>query len=68
MPKPPAKPRRKHSTSAARKPEEPVLTTEEPVYQEPDYGDIPNDLLQSDWPDALSNPEMVPLDKDSIMS
>ncbi len=70
MPKAPMKPRRKRPASsvAGRKPKEPVLTTQEPVYREPDYDDFPDDLLRKDFADEFSDPEMVPLDKDSIMS
>ena len=44
---------------------EPVLPIQDPVYQEPDYDDLPKDLLKDDWKNSS---EMVPLDKNSIMS
>lgn len=70
MPKAPAKPRRKRPASSvpARKPKEPALTNQEPVYREPDYDDFPDDLLREDFADKFSDSEMVPLDKNSIMS
>ncbi|WP_302789370.1 VirD4-like conjugal transfer protein, CD1115 family [Anaerostipes caccae] len=70
MPKAPAKPRRKRPASSvpARKPKEPALTNQEPVYREPDYDDFPDDLLREDFADEFSDSEMVPLDKNSIMS
>jgi len=70
MPKAPAKPRRKRPASfvPARKPKEPALTNQEPVYREPDYDDFPDDLLREDFADEFSDSEMVPLDKNSIMS
>lgn len=70
MPKAPAKPRRKRPASSvpARKPKEPALTNQETVYREPDYDDFPDDLLREDFADEFSDSEMVPLDKNSIMS
>lgn len=70
MPKTPAKPRKKRPASSvpARKPKDPALTNQESVYREPDYDDFPDDLLREDFADKFSDSEMVPLDKNSIMS
>lgn len=70
MPSIPSRPRKKRTASARTSPKtkEPVLVTQEPVYQEPDYEDFPEDLLQENLSDDYSESELVPLDKDSIMS
>lgn len=59
-----SKPRRTTKTASGRRYEQPPLSVETPVYQEPDYEDIPPDIFPDDYPDS----EMVPLDKDSIMT
>lgn len=70
MPSIPSKPNRKRTAgaSSSKRVKEPVLAANEPVYQEPEYVDFPDDLLREDFMDELPEPEMVPLDKDSIMS
>lgn len=70
MPNIPAKPHRKRTTTvhSARKPKDSVLADNEPVYQEPDRADFANDLLTEDFSDDFADSEMVPLDKNSIMS
>ena len=79
LPKPPPKPRRQRNGSSAssvapRKPlgtstpAMPTQATQKQVYQEPqhpDSSDLLSDRSDSLWPDE---PEMVPLDKNSIMS
>ncbi len=79
LPKPPPKPRRQRngfsaSTSAPRKPlavsapAMPTQATQKHIYQEPpdpDSSDLLSDSLDNPWTDE---PEMVPLDKNSIMS
>lgn len=70
MPNLATKTRRKRPTvtGSSRKPKEPILTANEPVYQEPEYQDFPDDLLREDFSDDFPDSDMVPLDKDSIMS
>lgn len=64
MPNIPKSPRHQRTTSnRPRKQKEPVLNANEPVYQEPCYEDFPDDFR-----DDFSESEMVPLDKNSIMS
>ena len=43
---------------------EPIFD-QQSVYQEPDYHDFPDDFSADDYP---YHTDMVPLDKDSIMS
>lgn len=70
MPSIPSKPKRKRATgaSSSKRVKETALAANEPVYQEPEYEDFPDDLLREDFMDEPPYPEMVPLDKDSIMS
>ena len=79
LPKPPPKPRRQRngfsaSSSAPRRPPAasapamPAQATQKHIYQEPpdpDSSDLLSDSLDNPWTDK---PEMVPLDKNSIMS
>ena len=74
LPKPPPKPRRQRNSSSASVPRKPLGTstpamptqaTQKQVYQEPQHTDSSDLLSDSLWPDE---PEMVPLDKNSIMS
>ena len=79
LPKPPSKPRRQRigssaSSSAPRKPPSvsapamPTQVTQKHIYQgppDPDSSDLLSDSSDNVWPDE---PEMVPLDKNSIMS
>lgn len=63
-----SKPRRAAKAPPHRQYEQQPLSVQTPVYQEPDYDDIPSDptadVILDDYPDS----EMVPLDKDSIMT
>ena len=65
LPKPQAKSQKQRTYTTSKKTKEPVLPIQDPVYQEPDYDDLPKDLLKDDWQNSS---EMVPLDKNSIMS
>ncbi len=68
LPKAPPKPRRQKSnaTSAPRKPlAAPTYETTKHIYQEPPFPDSSDKSPDNLWPDE---PEMVPLDKNSIMS
>lgn len=65
LPKPQAKSQKRRTYTPSKKTKEPVLPIQDPVYQEPDYEDFPKDLLKDNWSDSS---EMVPLDKNSIMS
>ena len=65
LPKPQAKSQKRRTYTTSKKTKEPVLPIQAPVYQEPDYDDFSEDLLKDNWSDSS---EMVPLDKNSIMS
>lgn len=76
LPKPPSKPRRQRngssaSSSAPRKPPSvsapamPTQVTQKHIYQEPPYPDSSDRSSNKLWSDE---PEMVPFDKNSIMS
>ena len=65
LPKPQAKSQKRRTYTTSKKTKEPVLPIQDPVYQEPDYDDFSEDLLKDNWSDSS---EMVPLDKNSIMS
>ncbi len=65
LPKPQAKSQKRRTYTTSKKTKEPVLPIQAPVYQEPDYDDFSEDLLKDNWSDSY---EMVPLDKNSIMS
>ena len=68
LPKAPPKPRRQKSSaaSASRKPlAAPAYETTKHIYQEPQPPDSSDKSPDNLWPDE---PEMVPLDKNSIMS
>ena len=68
LPKAPPKPRRQKSgaASAPRKPlATPTYETTKHIYQEPQPPDSSDRPPDNSWPDEL---EMVPLDKNSIMS
>ena len=74
LPKAPPKPRRQRNGSSASVPRKPpgstspampTHVTQEHVYQEPLYPDSSDRLSDNPWSDE---PEMVPLDKNSIMS
>ena len=65
LPKPQAKSQKRRTYTTSKKTKEPVLPIQNPVYQEPDYDDFSEDLLKDNWSDSS---EMVPLDKNSIMS
>ena len=65
LPKPQAKSQKRRAYTPSKKTKEPVLPIQDPVYQEPDYEYFPKDLLKDDWKNSS---EIVPLDKNSIMS
>jgi type IV secretion system protein VirD4 len=65
LPKPQAKSEKRRTYTTSKKTKEPIFPIQDPVYQEPDYDDLPKDLLKDDWQNSS---EMVPLDKNSIMS
>ena len=68
LPKAPPKPRGQRVGSAAsnsRKPPEPTYETQKQVYQEPDHPDTSHRPSERPWQEDT---EMVPLDKNSIMS
>ena len=65
-PKVPASRQKKNAASGRSKPKKQEPLFDQPItYPEPDYTDIPKDLIRDSFPDS---PDMVPLDKNSIMS
>ena len=63
LPKPPPKPRRTRPAPSGRPRKEPASPVTQPVYQEPEYE--PAAPTDDCWSDSS---DMVPLDKNSIMS